>query len=170
MTGATESCCRQNLTINVINYRSTVESIVNLADRRRSSLLCSEHTPLRFCQTMLITPFDDRYAKAMPGTWHSIASRGKNRSSSLIRSYSTLHRRHHAARRLPHLILHCTTPLTSKYNAMQYTKRRIIGVLQAVADMYGWRHIVVISDDETESYCWYDQVVLFVLLVRRQAD
>jgi len=53
---------------------------------------------------------------------------------------------------------------------MQYTKRRIIGVLQAVADMYGWRHIVVISDDETESYCWYDQVVLFVLLVRRQAD
>jgi len=28
-------------------------------------------------------------------------------------------------------------------------------VFKAVADMYHWRHIAVISDDETESFCWY---------------
>jgi len=31
----------------------------------------------------------------------------------------------------------------------------IAQVFKAVADLHGWRHIVVVSDDETESFCWY---------------
>jgi len=28
-------------------------------------------------------------------------------------------------------------------------------LFKAVAGMYGWQHLVVVSDDETESPCWY---------------
>ena len=45
----TESCCRQNLTITVINYSGRVSELggtVNTVDWQRSSLSRSEHPPL----------------------------------------------------------------------------------------------------------------------------
>ena len=72
LTHATESCCRQSSTITIINCSGRASELggtVNLVDRRRSSLSCSERPTF---SAKSITRFYGRYAEAKfseSGVW-----------------------------------------------------------------------------------------------------
>jgi len=72
------------MTITCEKLASELGSIVNLADHRRPSLLCSERTP---CRAKLITRFDDRYAEAKlykSGVWDKVLEEVESSESDRV--------------------------------------------------------------------------------------